>query len=110
MYEIGEDLRLLRDTVRRAARERIAPRAAETDRRGEFDREVEALLWDLGVLQVMLPPEHGGLEAQRGTGLCLCVEEVAKVCAASALCMIIQAVGSFPILHAGSPELLKEAG
>jgi len=107
MLALPEHLRMLRDAVRRVAQERIAPRAADIDRVGEFDREVEALLWDLGVLQLLLPPDHGGLDEQRCTALCLCVEEVAKVCASSALCLIIQAVGSFPILHAGSPALLE---
>ncbi len=106
MYELSEELILLRDTVRRAARDRIAPLAAEIDRQGEFNREVESLLWDLGLLQIMLPAEHGGLECDRGTALCLCVEEIARVCASSALCLIIQAVGSFPILDAGSDEVL----
>lgn len=36
------------------------------------------------------------------TTLCLCVEEIAKVCASSALMLIIQAVGSFPLIHAGN--------
>ena len=106
MDELSEELVLLRETVRRAAREQIAPRAAEIDRLGEFDRQVEGLLWDLGLLTIMVPPDHGGLERDRVTALCLCVEEIARVCASSALCLIIQAVGSFPILEAGSPALL----
>ncbi len=105
MQEWSEELLLLRETVRRAAREKIGPRAAEIDRRGEFDRQVEAVLWDLGVLSLLLPPDHGGLDQSRCTGLCLCVEEIAKVCASSALCLIIQAVGSFPILEGGSEQI-----
>jgi cyclohexane-1-carbonyl-CoA dehydrogenase len=103
-----EEILLLRDTVSRAAREKIAPLAAEIDRAGEFNREVESLLWDLGVLSILVPPEYGGLEQDRCTALCVGVEEIAKVCASSALNLIIQAVGSFPILHAGSPEILEE--
>ena len=107
MYELSEELILLRDTVRKAARDKIDPLAAEIDRLGEFNREVESLLWDLGLLQIMLPVDHGGLDRERGTALCLCVEEIARVCASSALCLIIQAVGSFPILDAGSDEVLE---
>jgi len=107
MEELGlsEELRLLRDSVRRLARDKIAPIADAIDRAGEFSREVETLFWDQGMLTLMLPPEHGGLEHDRGLALCLCVEEVARVCASSALMMIIQAVGSFPFLHAASDEL-----
>jgi len=105
---LPEELVLLRDSVRRLARDRIAPIAGEIDREGEFSREVEALFWDQGLLTLMLPPEHGGLEQHRGLGLCLCVEEVARVCASSALMMIIQAVGSFPFLHAASDALREQ--
>ncbi len=109
MLELPDHLQMLRDTVRRAAVEQIGPRAEATDRSGEFDREVEALLWDLGLLTLTLPEERGGV-AERGVALCLCVEEVAKVCASSALMMIIQAVGSFPILHSGSEAVRAEYG
>jgi len=105
MDDLPDPLGMLRDTVRRAARERIQPRAAEIDAAGEFPRDIETLMWDLGLLTLILPPEHGGLPDQRCTGLCLCVEEVARVCASSALLLIVQAVASFPILHAGSDEL-----
>jgi cyclohexane-1-carbonyl-CoA dehydrogenase len=109
MLELPDHLQMLRDTVRRAAVEQIGPRAEATDRSGEFDREVETLLWDLGLLTLSLPEEHGGI-TERGVALCLCAEEVAKVCASSALMLIIQAVGSFPILHAGSDAIRAEYG
>jgi cyclohexane-1-carbonyl-CoA dehydrogenase len=107
MIDETEDLRLLRETVRRAARERIAPRAAAIDAKGEHDREVESLLWDLGLMTLTVPAEHGGLGTGAGTALCIAVEEIAKVCASSALNLIIQAVGSFPILHGARPEVLR---
>jgi len=107
MFARSEELRILRDTVRRAARERIAPRAHATDLAGELDREVAALCWELGLMTLIFPPELGGAERDQGTALCLAVEEIAKHCASSALLLIIQAVGSFPILHGGRPEMLK---
>ena len=108
MFWFSDELMVLRDSVRKVVRERIEPLAAQIDREGEFNREVEALFWDLGLLALMLPAEWGGLERDRCSALCMCVEEVAKVCASSALLMIIQAVGSFPILDAGSDELLEQ--
>ncbi len=101
-----QDLDILRQTVRRAAREKIAPVAAEIDEAEEFNREVEALCWDLGLLTMTLPPECGGWEGNQTNALCTAVEEIAKVCASSALLLIIQAVGLFPILHGGVKELL----
>jgi len=100
-----EELRLLRDTVRKAAREKIAPLAAAIDEQGKFNREVEALCWEIGLLTLTLPQEYGGLEHNRSTALCIGVEEIARQCAASALLLIIQAVGSFPIVHGASPDI-----
>ncbi|HSH68306.1 MAG TPA: cyclohexane-1-carbonyl-CoA dehydrogenase [Deferrisomatales bacterium] len=101
-----EELRILKDTVRRAARERIAPLAAAIDATGEFNRDVESLCWDLGLLTLTFPPRYGGAERDQGTALCLAVEEIARHCASSALLLIIQAVGSFPILHGARSEVL----
>lgn len=106
--ETTQELAIFRETVYRAAKEKIAPLAASIDERGEFNREVEALCWDLGLLSLVLLPEFGGLESNACTALCIAVEEIAKFCASSALLLIIQAVGSFPIVHGASPEIREE--
>ena len=102
--DLSRDQEILIQSLRRAAKEKIAPRAAEADRLGRYDWEVASLLWELGVLNIALPPEFGGWPERTCHTLCLCVEEIAKVCASSALNLIIQAVGSFPLVHAGSEE------
>ncbi|MDQ1285456.1 MAG: cyclohexane-carbonyl-CoA dehydrogenase [Thermodesulfobacteriota bacterium] len=103
--EESQELTIFREAVRRASREKIAPLASSIDETGEFNREVEALCWDLGLLTLALPPEFGGLEKNAGTALCIAVEELARVCAASALLLIIQAVGSYPIVHGLSRQI-----
>lgn len=97
-----EEQRILLENVRRAVKEKIAPAAAELDRRGEFSWETASLFWDLGLLQIMLPEKYGGWPFHPCHTLCLCIEEIAKGCASSALMLIIQAVGSFPLIHAGN--------
>jgi cyclohexane-1-carbonyl-CoA dehydrogenase len=106
--EATEELTMLREAVHRAARDRIAPLAASIDESGEFNRDVEALCWDLGLLTLALPPEFGGLEKNVGTALCIAVEEISRFCASSALLLIIQAVGSFPIVHGVSPQIRSQ--
>lgn len=105
--ETTEELTMLREAVSRAARDKIAPLAASIDEMGEFNRDVESLCWDLGLLTLALPPEFGGLEQNAGTALCIAVEEISRHCAASSLLLIIQAVGSFPIVH-GIPLEIRE--
>lgn len=102
---ITEELTIFRDAVSRAAKEKIAPLAASIDESGVFNREVETLCWDMGLLTLGLPPEFGGLEHNSGTALCIAVEEIARHCASSALLLIIQAVGLFPIVHGLSPQI-----
>jgi len=102
MIILTEEQRILLDNVRKAAKQKIAPAAAELDRRGEFSWETASLFWDMGLLQIMLPEEYGGWPFHPCHTLCLCIEEIAKVCGSSALMLIIQAVGSFPLIHSGN--------
>lgn len=102
MIILTEEQRILLDNVCKAAKQKIAPAAAELDRRGEFSWETASLFWDMGLLQIMLPEEYGGWPFHPCHTLCLCIEEIAKVCGSSALMLIIQAVGSFPLIHSGN--------
>ena len=58
----GEDLDLLRDTVRNFAADRIAPRAAAIDENNEFPRDLWTELGDLGLLGITVESEYGGSE------------------------------------------------
>ncbi len=92
----SQELTILREAVHRAAKEKVGPIASSIDELGEFNRDVENLCWDLGLLTLALPSEFGGLDKNTGTALCIAVEELARFCASSALLLIIQAVGSYP--------------
>ena len=61
-----------------------------------------------GAFQMMLPEEYGGWPLHPCHTLCLCIEEIAKGSTSSALMLIIQAVGSFPLIHAGSDTQKKK--
>jgi cyclohexane-1-carbonyl-CoA dehydrogenase len=102
MIELNEEQRIILDNVRKIAKERIAPVASQSDRDGVFQWDIARLFGQMGLLQIVLPPSYGGLEEDKALMLCLCVEEIAKVCASSALMLIIQAVGSYPIVASGS--------
>ncbi len=108
MIILTDEQRMLLENVRRVAKQKIAPAAAELDRRGEFSWETASLFWDLGLFQMMLPEEYGGWPFHPCHTLCLCIEEIAKGCASSALMLIIQAVGSFPFDPAGSDTQKKK--
>jgi alkylation response protein AidB-like acyl-CoA dehydrogenase len=102
-YRLTEEQVLLRDTVRELAHEKIAPRAAEIDRSGEFPEDVRRLLADQDVLALPFPVEHGGIGADLLTQ-CLAIEQIARACATSSLILSVHALASLPLLLAGSEE------
>jgi cyclohexane-1-carbonyl-CoA dehydrogenase len=103
-----EELKNFRDRIEQFARDKIAPQSPWIDEEECFNREVESSLWDLGLLTLTFPEIYGGYGKDQIVALCIAVEEIAKVCASSALLLIIQAVGSFPIIHGGSDPLKQK--
>jgi len=104
LYEIPQEMADLRETVRRIATERIAPRAAEIDRNAEYPHDIRKLLAEQDILGLPFAEEYGGT----GTGtlmLQIAVEEIARACASSALILMIQELGTLPIALFGSEEL-----
>ena len=100
---LTEEQRLLRDAVATLADERIAPRAAEIDRSGEFPWDVKTLLAEHDVLALPFPERHGGLGGDLLT-VCLAIEQLSRVCATSGLILAVQELGALPLLLAGSDE------
>ncbi|MTD44475.1 acyl-CoA dehydrogenase [Conexibacter sp. W3-3-2] len=107
LYDIPQELLDFRDLVRQLAQEQIAPRAGEIDRAAEYPWDVRRLLAEQDVLGLPFGTEHGGT----GTGtlmLQMAVEEIAKVCASSALILMLQELGSLPISLFGSEEMKEK--
>jgi len=59
-FDLGEEIDMLRDSVRRFAEAEIAPRAAEIDRSNEFPNDLWRKMGDLGVLGLTVEEEYGG--------------------------------------------------
>ena len=102
-YRLSEEQVLLRDTIRQLAFERIAPRAADIDRSGEFPEDIRQLLAEQDVLALPYPAEHGGLEADLLTQ-CIAIEQIARACVTSSLILSVQALASLPLLLVGTDE------
>lgn len=59
-FGLGEEIDQLRETVRRFARDRIAPVAEETDRKNEFPAHLWLEMGALGLLGMTADPDFGG--------------------------------------------------
>jgi len=91
------------DVVRDLVAEKVAPRAAEIDERGEFPEDIRRLFAQNDLLGIPIPVEYGGLGGTFLTYVKV-VEEIAKACASSSLIVAVQELGMLPILIAGTPQ------
>jgi alkylation response protein AidB-like acyl-CoA dehydrogenase len=102
-YELTEEQRMLQDMVRRLAKEKVEPGAAQRDITGEFDWEMVELMRENGLYGIDFPEAYGG----SGAGvlaLAITVEELSKVDAACGLLVADHELGSLPIMLAGNEE------
>jgi len=92
-----------RQRAREVARATILPKAWKYDRLQEYPWEIKEALADAGLMSVWIPKEYGG--AGGGvTDLCLVVEELSRCCGGTGVLFAVNALGSFPILLAGTDE------
>ncbi len=61
--QLSEDERLVRDTARDYAQEKLMPRVLEAHRNEHFDREILNEMGALGLLGSTIPEEYGGAGA-----------------------------------------------
>ncbi|WP_420992244.1 isovaleryl-CoA dehydrogenase [Cupriavidus sp. 30B13] len=59
-FHLGEDIDMLRESVRNWAQAELAPRAAEIDRTDQFPMDAWKKMGDLGVLGITVAEEYGG--------------------------------------------------
>ncbi|MBK6908592.1 MAG: isovaleryl-CoA dehydrogenase [Rhodocyclaceae bacterium] len=59
-FDLGDDIDMLRDSVRACAEKEIAPRAAQIDKDNEFPKDLWKKLGDLGVMGMTASEEYGG--------------------------------------------------
>ncbi len=107
-FDLTDEQRLLRDTVRDFARSEVAPVAEELDRTKAFPYEIVAKLGELGLMGIPFPSEYGGGGADT-LSYALAIEELARI--DSSVCITVAAhtsLGTMPIYLWGSDEQKTE--
>ncbi|WP_250646651.1 isovaleryl-CoA dehydrogenase [Pseudemcibacter aquimaris] len=61
-FNLGEDINMLQDMVRKFASEQIAPRAEQIDHDNEFPNELWTQFGELGLLGMTVSEEYGGVD------------------------------------------------
>jgi alkylation response protein AidB-like acyl-CoA dehydrogenase len=93
-----------RRVLRQFCEEQIAPRAAEVDRRGEFPWDSYKACVGMELPALGLPEAFGGAGADHVTQAIM-VEELARACGSTSLCVLISKLGMIPVMLWGSEEL-----
>ena len=100
---LNDEQREIRELVRTLARERVAPRAAEIDKTGEFPWDIVEVFRENDLFGVLFDEEYGGI-GESSLMAFVAIEELSKVCATSGLIIAVQELGSLGIKLAGTGE------
>jgi alkylation response protein AidB-like acyl-CoA dehydrogenase len=107
-FELSDEQRLLRDTVRDFARQEVAPVAEELDRTKSFPYDLVAKMAELGLMGIPFPEEYGGGGADTLT-YALAVEELARVDSSVAITLAGHtSLGTTPIYAYGNDEQKRD--
>src|SRR5918994_4624834 len=107
-FDLTDEQRLLRDTVRDFARREVAPVAEELDREKRFPYEIVAKMGSLGLMGIPFPEEYGGGGGDT-LSYALAIEELARIDAST--CITVAAhtsLGTMPIYLWGSEEQKRD--
>ena len=95
-FDLTEEQKLLKHTIRDFAEAQIAPGAAARDEAARFPTELIPKMAELGLFGIMIPQEYGGAGLDTASAAII-VEEIARVDAAVAL--IVASHNSLCVAH-----------
>jgi acyl-CoA dehydrogenase len=103
---LSDDEQILLDAVRALSRDKIAPRAAEYDRSGEFPWDNIADINALGLNAMFIPEAYGGADMSYAAYLA-CVREISSACASTGIAWATNYHAMKPVNDFGTEEQKK---
>ena len=107
-FSLSDDQKLIRDTVRQFMEAEMRPHLKDWEHKGHFPLEQVRKLGELGCCGMLIPEEWGGAGADL-ISYVLMIEEVARVCASTAVCLsVTNSVITVPLHQHGTEEQKKK--
>lgn len=101
--KLTEQQRMVLETVKKFAKQEIAPQAEKVDREKTFNEALFKKMAELGLLGITFPEEYGGL----GEGMFLLVlvlEEISRHCMSTAAALAAHYLAGDPICEFATPD------
>ncbi|MCD6597657.1 MAG: acyl-CoA dehydrogenase family protein, partial [Bacteroidales bacterium] len=103
-YELSDEQKMIRETVRDFAEREIRPVAKDLDEKGEFSYDLTKKMGELGLFGMYLPEKYGG-QAMDTLSYIIAVEELARIDSSQAATLAAQnSLGIGPIFYYGTEE------
>lgn len=103
MRNFSEQQEMIKDLASQIAENEVIPARAELDEEEKFPHKIMEKLAQAGLMGVYIPEKYDGTGGFI-TELCIATEELSKACVGVSTSYAACALGSFPILLAGSGE------
>ncbi|MDP1826364.1 MAG: acyl-CoA dehydrogenase family protein [Archangium sp.] len=102
-FGLSDDEKALQETARKFAREVMRPKSAHCDETSTFPKDIIQQASDLGLMNLTIPAEFGGMELPH-VAQAIVTEELAWGCSGMATSMIANDLALLPIEIGGSTE------
>jgi len=106
-FTLSDTQRELQELARKFTREEIIPKAAELDRTGKYPWEIIKKAHEVGLLNLHIPSNIGGMELNCFEG-CIVAEELAYGCSGVKTAMEACGLGQMPVILAGNDQQKKK--
>ncbi len=107
-FELTEDQRMIRDTVKEFAVRKVAPGVLERDEKGEFPHALVQELGEMGLMGMVHPEEYGGGGVDN-VSYALAIEELARYDASLAITLASHtSLGTGHIAYFGDEEIKQK--
>lgn len=105
-FDLTDEQKSIRETVRKFAQKEVAPRAEELDRTGEFPYDLVKRCSEVGIQGILFPEELGGSNGDV-ISWALAIEELARGDASLAVTIFVGAGTGLMIYEKGTEEMIR---